>query len=150
MTLAIGNLAGVVGYSCFPRSKEPGKLDKSRGRRRAKKKSRLAERTFRRSPVAAKHDRGHDPGLDRRHRTVGNWFFQRRSEPDRCFRKIYETRRNVQNGEAEKDRQFILMILGCGPDRRTKFIPKIQSKNLLSENAGQRDCVGKFMTRFLI
>ncbi len=58
------------------------------------------------------------------------------------FRKIYETQER-ENGEAEKDRQFIAMIIAA-PQEAAAAVEKLQPKYLLSEKAGQKDAMHIF------
>jgi MFS family permease len=53
------------------------------------------------------------------------------------FRKIYEAKER-EAGEAEKDRVFIAQIVGF-PKEAADFIAKIKPKNMLSQEADQKD-----------
>ncbi len=53
------------------------------------------------------------------------------------FRKVYEARER-KAGEAEKDREFISMVVGS-PKEAAAFIAKLRPKDLIPEEAGRKD-----------
>jgi MFS family permease len=136
LTLAIGTLPALLAIPVFRSLKEPESWKKAVGEGGKRKQAGSLKELFtnprwRRNTIVGM--------ILASTGVIGLWgigFFSVDLNQS-VFRKSYENTER-QNGEAEKDRQYISMIL-ASPSEAAEFIPKTQSKNLLSEQAGQKD-----------